>query len=206
MVGISALSQEAFDRASPVLEEILAIHRTRGNDLGATQPLSAPGMIAMQGGDHERARLLLDESLAMLARYDDPWSRAVTSALLGYSEMAVGDEALAYARVAKAAVNSRTIENPISIPWVREGLAGVAAARGAWELAARFRGARDALHASLGLGMPPAAPAMYARTIAGCRDALGEEGFESAHNAAGHLAPEQALAKTEGVARAESLC
>jgi len=206
VVGVSALSQEEFDRAIPVLEEILAIRRTRGDDLGATQPLSALGMIALQQGEHERARFLLDDSLAMLAQYDDPWSRAMTSALLGHVELAVGAAALAYARFAKAAAIFRTIENPLYIPWVLEGLAGVAAARGAWELAARLCGARDALHASLGLGMPPAAPAAYARTIAGCRDALGEEGFESAHNAAGHLAPEQALAEAEGFARSESLC
>ena len=56
----------------------------------------------------------------------------MTSALLGYVEMAVGDAALAYVRVAKAAVNVRPIENPLYTPWVLEGLAGVAAARGAW--------------------------------------------------------------------------
>ena len=90
------------------------------------------------------------------------------------------------------------------MPWILEGLAGVAAARGAWTSTARLCGGRDALHAGLGLGMPPANPAAHARTVARCRDALGEDAFVVAHDAGGQLSPAQALAEAEHLASTEA--
>ncbi len=87
------------------------------------------------------------------------------------------------------------IGNALYLPWCLEGLAGVAAARRAWELAARLCGARDALHARLGLGMPPADPNAYAHTLARSRAELGDAAFAAAHEAGRALSPDQALAE-----------
>ena len=197
VVGISAMSQGQLDRAIPVHEEILALRRGRGDERGAIQPLSALGQIALQQGDYEQARVLLDESLAILARYDDPWARAMGLTSLGHVELTAGDAKRAYARFAEATPIFQAIGNPLYVPWVLEGLAGVAAARGAWDLTARLCGARDALHASLGLGMPPVNPAAYTRTVSTCRGALSEDAFVVAHAAGGLVSPEQALAEVE---------
>jgi predicted ATPase/DNA-binding XRE family transcriptional regulator len=205
VVGVSAMSQGQLDRAIPVHEEILALRRGRGDERGAIQPRDALGQIALQQGDHEQARVLLDESLSILARYDDPWARAMCLTSLGHVELAAGDVKQAYARFAEATPVFQAIGNPLYVPWVLEGLAGVAAARDAWDLAARLCGARDALHASLGLGMPPVNPAAYTRTVTRCRGTLSEDAFVVAHAAGGQMSPEQALAEVEtlvsGVAR-----
>jgi hypothetical protein len=74
----------------------------------------------------------------------------------------------------------------------------VAAAWGRWERAARLCGARDALRAQLGAGLPPADPAGYAHTVTTCREALGEAAFEAARAAGEELSPEQALAEALG--------
>lgn len=200
VIGISALLQGEFVRAIPVHEEILALRRTRGDELGANEPLAALGLIALQRGHHEQARSLLEEAIAIVTRYDDPWSRAMTVTLLGHVELAAGDAARALVRFTEAAAIFDAIGNPLYMPWVLEGLAVVTAERGAWELTARLCGARDALHGSLELGMPPADPAAYARTVARCRGALGEDAFVATHEAGGRLAPEQALAEVERVA------
>ena len=204
VVGISAMSQGQLDRATPVLEEILALRRDRGDERGARQPLDALGHIALQQGDHEQARVLLNESFSSLARYDDPWARAMILTLLGHVELAAGDATRAYARFAQAEPIFQAIGNPLYVPWVLEGLAGVAAACDAWDLAARLCGARDALHASLGLGMPPANPTTFARTVAQSRSALSEVAFDAAHAAGGQMSPAQALAEVEGLAPVDS--
>jgi len=204
VLGISALSQGQFDRATPLHEEILALHHSRGDELGATQPLSALALIALQQGDHRRARSLLEETLATLDRYDDPWAKAMCVAMLGHVELAAGDATRAYAHFADAAPIFQAIGNPLYVPWVLEGLAGFAAARGAWELTAQLCGARDTLHANLGLGMPPADPAAFARTVSRCRGALREDAFVAAHAAGGQLSPAQALAEAESLLPAEA--
>jgi hypothetical protein len=175
----------------------LTLRRSRGDERGAIQPLAALGQIALQQGDHKRARALLEETLATLAQYDDPWARAMSLVLLGHVELAEGDPERALAHVLEAAAIFEAIENPLYVPWVLEGLAGVAVGCGAWERSARLCGARDALHASLGLGMPPADPAAYTHTVTRCCDSLGEDRFVAAHAAGGQLSPVDALAEGE---------
>jgi hypothetical protein len=80
-----------------------------------------------------------------------------------------------------------------------EGLAGVAATQGKWDLAARLCGAHDVLHASLGVGIPPANPAAFALTLAGSRAALGDDAFAAAHEAGQSWSPTRAFAEAAAV-------
>ncbi len=98
-------------------------------------------------------------------------------------------------RFASAAPLFRSVGNPLYVPWCLEGLAGVAAATGAWELAAKLCGARDALHSRLGLGVPPADPAANARTRSKTRTALGDDAFAAAHEAGQTWSPDRAFAE-----------
>lgn len=171
------------------------MRRERGDELGAVQPLTAMAAIALQREDHRRARALLEETLPILRRYDDRWARAMSLTLLGHVELTAGDSARAAALFAEGAALYRAIGNPLYVPWCLEGLAGVAAARGEWEGAARLAGARDALRSQLGLGVPPASPAAYARMLARSREALGDDAFALAHEGGQLLAPDQAMAE-----------
>jgi hypothetical protein len=102
--------------------------------------------------------------------------------------------------VIESAMIYRAIGNLLYVPWCLEGLAGVAAAQGAWDRAARLCGARDALRTRFASPIPPCHPEGYARTLAGVRAALGEEGLAAAHAAGAGLTPEAALAMSTPLA------
>ena len=94
----------------------------------------------------------------------------------------------------ESAVLHRGLGTPHSVPWCLEGLAGVAAARGDWERAARICGALDALRARLGPSFPPADPARHAATLADARAALGDDAFAAAQEAGRTLPLDRVLA------------
>lgn len=129
----------------------------------------------------------------ILERYDDPWSRSMSLLLLGHVDLATGDPAGAVRRILAATALMQEIGNRLYLPWCLEGLAGVAAFHGEWALAARLIGSGDAIQASRNLGLPPADPAAYARTLAHIHDHLGDDGFAAAHAAGRALSLEQAI-------------
>jgi len=92
----------------------------------------------------------------------------------------------------------RAIANYLYLPWCLEGLAGVAAAWGEWERAARLCGARKALSETLGSALLSAHPAGYALTQQNAREALGEEGFAEARAAGEQLPLEETIAEALG--------
>jgi predicted ATPase/transcriptional regulator with XRE-family HTH domain len=198
LLGGAARMQGRNDRAIACHEEMVAICRERGDEHGTVKPLTALGEIAFQAGNYARARALLEETLTILRRYDDRWGRAIALALLGQVELAAGEIARAEALLSESAALHRGLGTPHSVPWCLEGLAGVAAARGAFERAARLAGALDAIRAQLGPSFPPAHPAGYADAIAATRAALGDEGFAAAHAAGTEMTLEAALAEGPG--------
>jgi predicted ATPase/transcriptional regulator with XRE-family HTH domain len=195
VLGAVALMQEQYERAVPLLEQNLALGRERGDERGTNQPLGALALIALRQGRYERARTMLEESLTILGSYDDRWARAMTLTLLGHVELAAGDPSRAEARFADAAPLFQALGNPLYVPWCFEGLAGVTAERGDWALAVRLCGARDALHAGLGLGVPPVDRNAHARTLDGCRRTLGGDAFAAAYEAGRALTLDDALAE-----------
>lgn len=193
VLGVTAQFQGRYERATLLHEEGLALRRARGDERGAVEQLSALAQIALQQGDQARARTLLEETLTALRGYDDPWSRAMSLTLLAHAELA-GDQATrAAALLADSAAIYRAIGNLLFAPWCLEGMAAVAAARGEWDRAARFCGARDALRTRLASPIPPCHPEGYARTLASIREAIGEAGFASAHAEGARLSGEAAL-------------
>lgn len=194
VLGVTAQFGGHHERAIALHEEGLALRRRRGDERGAVEQLQALAMIALHGGAPAKTKALLAETLAILQRYDDPWNRALSLTLLAQVELSDGETGRAAALLAESAAIYRAIGNLLYVPWCLEGLAGVAAARGGWEHAARLCGARDALRERLGTPMPPAYPTGYARTLASIRAALGEERFAAAHAKGEGLSTEAALA------------
>lgn len=119
-----------------------------GDEHGAVQPLSAIALISLRRGKDLRARALLEDTLVILERYDDPWSRSMSLLLLGHVDLATGDPAGAVRRILAATALMQEIGNRLYLPWCLEGLAGVAAFHGEWALAARLIGSGDAIQAS----------------------------------------------------------
>jgi predicted ATPase len=193
VLGILAQYQENYDRASEFHRENLALRRARGDERGTIEPLSALAAIALHRRDYDRARALLEETFEVLERHEDRWARAMSLTLLGHVELATGDPAGAAALFVQGAALMHAFGNLLYLPWCLEGLAAVAAERGAWEVAARLCGARDELRAQLGTGMPPANPAVHANTVEDGRQVLGSETFARLFESGKRLPLEQAL-------------
>ncbi len=194
-LGVAAQSQGHDDRAVALHEESLALRRNRGDERGAAKTLSALGAIALSRGDLVRARTLLTEALAPLRAHDDPHGLAVALTLLGHVALTEGDPARAQACLAESTGLFQELGSPLYVPWCLEGLAGLAAGRGRWEQAGRLCGARDALRAALGSGLPAADPAGYARTLARSREALGGDAFALAYETGRDRSLAEALAE-----------
>ena len=204
ILGLVAQFQRQDARAVALHEENLALRRARGDEQGAAEPLSALAGIALQAGDYPRAGALLEETLSVLEHFDNPWLRSLSLTLLGHVELANGDRERAAALFAMGATLMQGIGNPLYLPWCLEGLAGVAAGYERWELAARLYGARDALQATLGLGVPAADPAACAGTLARTRSTLGDDAFAAAHEAGQSLPLDQAMEEVRAVAANET--
>jgi hypothetical protein len=72
------------------------LHRRLANDKGAAQPLALLGAIALQSGDRERGRALLEESAELAGKIGWRWWRAGTLSAL--AEVAIADDRIADAR------------------------------------------------------------------------------------------------------------
>ncbi len=181
-------------RAEALHEESLALHRRRGDDLGATRPISALGLLALRRGDLLQAQTLLTDALATVRRHEHRWARAMTLTLLGHVELASGAVGGARALFEESATLFQDIGNPLFLPWLLEGLAGVAAAPGSFDRAALLCGARDTWQTARGASLPPANPTGHAHTVATVRAALGEKVFVQARARGGALPLERVIA------------
>lgn len=193
-LGIMAQFQERYERATTLHEEALILRRQRGDEHGTIESLMAIAAIALRQGAYARARALFREALDILTRYDDRWVRSMALAFLGNVELATGNLAEATALLVEGVGIMQELNNPIHLPVCLEGLAGVAAARDAWEVVARLHGIRDELLERLGLGMPPAVPDSAARVVASCQQRLGPDRFASAYDAGRKASLDQVLA------------
>lgn len=199
-LGLAAQSQGHDDRAVVLHEESLAVRRNRGDECGAAKSLAALGAIALRRAELIRARALLTDALAPLRAQDDRHGQALVLTLLGHVALAAGDTAGARASLIESAGLFQVIGNPMWVPWCLEGLAGLAVEQGQWERAGRFCGARDALRAALGCGLPAAHPAGYARTLARIRETLGGDAWALACETGCNRSLSEALAEALSVA------
>jgi hypothetical protein len=145
-----------------------------------------------------RARVVLDESLAVARRYADSWSSAMSLMLLGQLDLAEGDIAGAQVVLAESGSLFQATGNMVYFPWCLEALAGLAAAQGDLERAAELVGARDALREQIGVFLPPIYPAGYERTLQAARTDLTSAAFDAAHARVVGLAPPQIIAMALG--------
>lgn len=188
-----AQHQGEDERAEALLEESIALRQERGDDRGVAMSRSVLGRIALNRGDQMRARSLLVDAVAAARAHGDRWGLGIQLALLGHVELAAGDVRRAGRLFAESIQLFHTVGSMMYASWCLEGVAGVAAAHGLWEHAARLFGARSALLRKLDSYLPPTQPATFEGTVEATRVALGEESFAREHAAGEQLHPEQAI-------------
>jgi hypothetical protein len=132
-------------------------------------------------GDLRRARMLLEEGLALSRGTENAWGIVRTLASLG----SVACEAGEYAREWRLYEESlelggRRMGLKHTILLCLEGLARIAVAQERMERVARLCGAAAALREDRGWPLPPVMRAEHDRTVAAARGALGEDAFAAA--------------------------
>ncbi|WP_240777771.1 BTAD domain-containing putative transcriptional regulator [Nonomuraea basaltis] len=138
------------------------------------------GLVARRAGDLDSAAQLFQQSLAwnrrLEADYGVPfYGVTLLLAELGFIAEQRGDSASARTLHLEGLAAAREVGDPRAIALAREGLAGVAAAEGAYEEAAALLGEAAALRESVGAPLPPAERGDVDRIAAAVRAALGEE-------------------------------
>jgi predicted ATPase/transcriptional regulator with XRE-family HTH domain len=197
-MGTVAEFQGRHEQAEQRLDESLALRLKRGDEVSAAASRLALGLVALNREERVRARSLLEAALATTRKYDAPRDSGNILSLLGHLELAEGNLARAREMFAESAVVFLSIGNHLFLAWTLEGLAGVAAAQQRWELAALLCGARDALRARVGFGMPPAYAAGYNRTVQAVRSALDADAFTQANEKGEQLSLDETIAAALG--------
>ncbi|WP_338071300.1 BTAD domain-containing putative transcriptional regulator [Actinomadura bangladeshensis] len=137
------------------------------------------GLVARRAGDLDTAQRLFEQSLAWNRHLEEAYGLpfyGVTLLLaeLGFIAELRGDLAAARSLHLQGLAAARQAGDPRAIALAREGLAGVAAAEGAYEEAATLLGEAAALRESVGAPLPPAERGDVDRIAAAVRAGLDE--------------------------------
>ncbi|MDQ5830451.1 MAG: tetratricopeptide repeat protein, partial [Actinomycetota bacterium] len=184
-------------------EQALAISREFGSAFGSGLAVCTLADALRARGDIERARTLLEESLAFLRRQTYPLrignALANTLARLGSIEYEMGRDARASKLYAESLELMRRFGFRSAAVDCLEGLARVAAMQGRPERAARLLGASAALRDEMGAPLAPTSRADHDHAANAARAALGEDAFAAAW-AVGHaMSLEEAITDALGI-------
>jgi predicted ATPase/DNA-binding XRE family transcriptional regulator len=198
VLGTVAIYAGDYQRAATLIESSLGQRRARGDEYTTARHLGGLGTALLNLGDLPRARTVLEDSLVVARQFDDRWCLAMSLTLLAHVDLADGDQERAAALLGEAAVEFQETGNMVYLPWCLEGLAALAAAEHRYERAAELAGAREALRAVIGVGLPPMYPAGYEQVLAAVRAALSPAVFDAAQARSAGQAPSQIIASALG--------
>jgi predicted ATPase/class 3 adenylate cyclase len=179
------------------LEEALELARKLGDKREIAAALNALGQVHRVDGKLDEAEPLYEDVLSLARELNDGESIAI--ALLNLAMVSIGRDAIPRARAALfdvLALNQKIGSKPVGQS-VLEVSAGLAAARGEWENAARFFGVAEAQAAQTGLHRDPTDEAFLAPLIAKARSALGTDAFNDAESRGRLLSYEDAMAEAQ---------
>ncbi|MDQ2744046.1 MAG: tetratricopeptide repeat protein [Chloroflexota bacterium] len=185
------------ERAVALGEESVALYRDRGDDGGLAYALLVLGRARESLGDREGAAQAIEESLALSRCLGD--RGGIPSALhaLGRLARAGGELAQALALVKEAlALNSGGVR--IGTAYPLDTLAGVAAAQGRMERAARLWGAAAGLLDAANACLPDQFAPLHQQDTAAARAALGAEAFARAWDRGRQLPVDEVIAYALG--------
>jgi predicted ATPase len=187
--AISAMELQDLGRAERMLEEANAIRRRLEDALGLARSLMDEGMVLARAGDRERASVLMEESVDLCRALGDQATLAYVLAQRGDVARLMGqDEEAAADHAAALMVAQRTGALRVVVTCI-EGLAALAAARRASEVAGQLYGAADAIRDQCGM---PHAPADETRR-ATVGEMLLDTGVRRAWSAGGRLSLAEAV-------------
>jgi non-specific serine/threonine protein kinase len=202
LLGEVARALGDLERATTLGEKSLALFRDLDERRGIAITLWQLGEVAREQGDLGRAVARGEESLAVARDLGSGGSIGWALHGLGLSACKQGDQQRAGALLAESLTFLRVMGTKRGVACCLAGLAAVAGGQGQAQRAARLAGASAALFARLGAVLPRSERALFERTVATTRTALGEAAFVAAWAAGQALSLEEAIveALTHGAA------
>ena len=169
-----------LDRAEALYAECLPVYRAWDMRYWVVETLLQLGIIVGARGNYDRAADIHAEALALARRL--PGQPKVPDALLllGWTHVLRGDLPGACAAYAEVMTESRSDDDQLRIGRSIRGAAGLAAASGDPQRAARLFAAAAAQRDKERMGLRPTAQAEHDRLLAGVRAALDEATFAAA--------------------------
>jgi len=147
--GILARYQGAYERATALHEEALAIHRSIEDTAGIANTLNNLGMVAYQQGEYERATLLHEEALTLRRALEDRRGIAFSLNNLGLVAEARGEYARAATMHEEALALQRALGNTSGIAASLGNRGIVAGHMGDYARAANLFGEALAIHRAM---------------------------------------------------------
>jgi tetratricopeptide (TPR) repeat protein len=187
-----ASTQGDYEMAQGLYKESLAMFRELEHPSGIASSLAEQGNVALKQGDFEAARSFYEGSLAISRELGHPVNIAIALNNLGKIAREQGDLRSARALHVESLEIRRALGDKGGFPWSLEAFARLAALVDL-ERAAKLWGAAEVLRNSLGLPLPPNERPEYDRSVAGVREALGQEAFMKAWAAGQEMPMEEAI-------------
>lgn len=191
-LGHVAEAREQYAQAFALFDESLTYSRQAHDTAAIGRAVSSLGNLARMRGDYAAAITYLEESLAITREIKFAWGVANGLTSLGHVACEQADYPRAATLYRESLGLCLTMPNEAALAWLLEGVTVVAAARGAYEQAARLCGVIAHLrHESDVPADAPAFPA-YARAVEAARAALGQAAWQHAVADRVALAPVEA--------------
>ena len=180
MQALAALGRSECERAVALSLEAEAAAGACGDDVQRAGPLLVLANIAVQNGDYDRARQFYDEAIAVERRAGEVWGLSIVLSAAAGLRIVQEDFAGARVQAAEVLFLSQKLEDPRGIAFGLEVSAGLLAAEGHSEEAARLWGASDRLLESVGGLLSPEVRWIRDRYIESAQESLGAVPFEAA--------------------------
>ena len=192
--GTAAFERGDHEQAEARSREARDAADASDDDVLHGPPLLVLGNVAAAKGDHDRAHELYEQSIEVLRRAGETWGLSIV--LLLAAGLCIVREQYAQARVQASEALSlcQELDDPRGLAWGLEAFAGLLAAGGLADAAARLWGASERLLESVGGAMPPSIGWIRNRYIDAIKTSLGDASFEVARDGGRAMAPLQAIA------------
>ena len=201
-LGDSWWNEGDLERATEFFEQAREHARRSGNEITFAFALQYLGAMRLEAGDLDAAETFFLESQAVFRRMGARPGQAWSHHALGRVAEARGDAGRARGLYRQALEAHRELAFAVGMAESLVGIAGLEAAEGRFEHAARLVGAAEALRQGSMISRSPLDRVARARLVEQCVEAMGEEAFEREHAMGRALPQVEMLALARGYAAA----
>ena len=150
----------AFERGDHALAERRSREALDAADVSSQDALHGPPLLVLANlaaskGDHDRAQQLYDQSAEVLRRAGETWGLSIVLLSVAGLRIVRGDYAQARVQASEALSLCQELDDRRGLAWSLEVFAGLLAAGGLADGAARLWGASERLLESVGGSLPP---------------------------------------------------